>query len=308
MAVKAWGGPSGGGSAAGAADTTTDVVRSYQYARERDENSWDAIKRLGDEVAWRPFVVGRAFYYMSDEQLFKRRPRYELKPNSPAILDLAWDVDWGKPVSEATLTVALDHWGAPPGSVMLLSGWGPPDGRWLVTAVRRDWFSPTAEVTLKQPGKQQLEPAPERAQRTVSAAAAGGVAGIAAGTPDQAQQVYQAASSDEQLEHPLQQKPRAPSTRTRPARTAHPRARGRSNRPGSPSHPSPFVSGQYQTWGEPGPGKYFTVMCNPEHIWLRFNGIGSYWRFDTSPYGSGGYGPHMRSHAPPRPTGSRNAT
>jgi hypothetical protein len=45
-------------------------------------------------------------------------------------------------------------------------------------------------------------------------------------------------------------------------------------------------------------------MCNAGHIWIRWNGIGPAWRFDTSSYGdsytgsSGG-----RNRSTPRPSG-----
>jgi hypothetical protein len=65
--------------------------------------------------------------------------------------------------------VSLDRWGAPPGSVVVVDGYGPPDGRWLIVSVRRDYFAPTAEVSCRQPGKEKLEPANERGQRAANA-------------------------------------------------------------------------------------------------------------------------------------------
>ena len=82
------------------------------------------MQRLASEVGWRLFVVGNSVYFMSEEQLYARRPRYELRPDNPSVLDLAYDVDWGKATSEATMTVALERWGAPPGSVVILKDWG----------------------------------------------------------------------------------------------------------------------------------------------------------------------------------------
>ena len=109
-------------------------------------------------------MVGNSLYYMSEEQLYGRRPRYAVGPDHDAVLDLSYDVDWGKPVSEASLQVTLARWGAPPGSVILLEGFGPPDGRWLVAGVSRDYFSPVAEVKLLQPAKALLEPAERNEQ------------------------------------------------------------------------------------------------------------------------------------------------
>jgi len=54
-----------------------------------------------------------------------------------------------------------------------------------------------------------------------------------------------------------------------------------------------IVSGQYHEWGSPGVGKLFTVYCNYEHVWTRLHSS-KWWRFDTSPHGDGGRGPHLR--------------
>jgi cell wall-associated NlpC family hydrolase len=40
---------------------------------------------------------------------------------------------------------------------------------------------------------------------------------------------------------------------------------------------SPMVSGQFESWGEPGPGKWITVYANAGHVWMTVAG----WRFDT---------------------------
>lgn len=46
-----------------------------------------------------------------------------------------------------------------------------------------------------------------------------------------------------------------------------------------------IVSGEFEHWGEPGPGQWFTVYCNEGHVWIRLNHARIWWRFDTSPYG-----------------------
>jgi hypothetical protein len=40
---------------------------------------------------------------------------------------------------------------------------------------------------------------------------------------------------------------------------------------------SPMVSGQFEDWGDPGPGRWITVYANAEHVWMVVAG----WRFDT---------------------------
>jgi peptidoglycan hydrolase CwlO-like protein len=40
---------------------------------------------------------------------------------------------------------------------------------------------------------------------------------------------------------------------------------------------SPMVSGAYESWGEPGPGRWITIYANAGHMWMDVAG----WRFDT---------------------------
>jgi peptidoglycan hydrolase CwlO-like protein len=40
---------------------------------------------------------------------------------------------------------------------------------------------------------------------------------------------------------------------------------------------SPMVSGQFEDWGDPGPGKWITIYANADHVWMEVAG----WRFDT---------------------------
>lgn len=54
-----------------------------------------------------------------------------------------------------------------------------------------------------------------------------------------------------------------------------------------------WVSGQFEEYGAPGQGDYFTVYANSDHVWIRLH-KGPYWRFDTSPHGDGGRGPRLR--------------
>jgi peptidoglycan hydrolase CwlO-like protein len=58
---------------------------------------------------------------------------------------------------------------------------------------------------------------------------------------------------------------------------------------------SPLDSTSFESWGEPGPGKYITVYANAGHAYMVVGG----WRFDTSALSSGGtrWTTEMRSSA-----------
>jgi peptidoglycan hydrolase CwlO-like protein len=47
---------------------------------------------------------------------------------------------------------------------------------------------------------------------------------------------------------------------------------------------SPMVSGAFETWGAPGPGRWITVYANAGHVWMEVAG----WRFDTVALAAGG--------------------
>ncbi len=40
---------------------------------------------------------------------------------------------------------------------------------------------------------------------------------------------------------------------------------------------SPMVSGDFENWGDPGPGRWVTIYANAGHVWMEVAG----WRFDT---------------------------
>ena len=140
-----------------------------------------------------------------------------------------------------------------------------------------------------------MEPAPERTQRTVSAAAAGGVAGgsFAPGTPDLAQKVYQAAVEATAMNWAYSATPLRNDQRPGGHADCSSGVSWVLDRAGihipQPMKPNAPVSGQYLSWGDSGPGRFFTIMTNPGHIWIRWNGIGKYWRFDTRAFSGDSY-------------------
>jgi peptidoglycan hydrolase CwlO-like protein len=47
---------------------------------------------------------------------------------------------------------------------------------------------------------------------------------------------------------------------------------------------SPMVSGDFENWGDPGPGRWITIYANADHVWMQVAG----WRFDTVALAEGG--------------------
>lgn len=163
-----------GGTLKGIETGGGDYRKSYQYERQDGESSWSCFQRLAGEVNWRCFPIGRALHYISDPDLMRQRVQYVVTPEDDAVIDFEYDMDWNKPANDATLTVNLERWGAPPGAVIILDGWGTPDGRWLVKSLRRDWFQREAEIVLGQPEATKAEDAPGKGTHESRTATTGG--------------------------------------------------------------------------------------------------------------------------------------
>lgn len=56
-------------------------------------------------------------------------------------------------------------------------------------------------------------------------------------------------------------------------------------------------SGDMESWGVAGVGKFMTLWASSDHVWIQWHLKGKAWRFDTSPHNSGPFGPHQRSGA-----------
>ncbi len=48
---------------------------------------------------------------------------------------------------------------------------------------------------------------------------------------------------------------------------------------------SPLDSTGFESWGDPGPGRWITIYANADHAWMQVAG----WRFDTVALASGGH-------------------
>lgn len=285
----------------GGSDITGGSYRkSYQYQRDKDENSWECGLRLADEVRWRLFPVGRAFFFDSETDLFRREISEVVRKGDPRILDLPWEMDWNKPVNEFTFRVMLKSWEGYPGSTIMFDGYGAPDGRWLVTDLERDWFEPEADITVKQPLAPLKEPAAEIGKTTT------GVSGE--GTGGEIGRLYQAALHISNWGKPYTWGgghgvpmdsigPQGLDCSSSTSLALYRADLWDTKKNGNMA----YVSGDFDRWGAPGSGHLFTVMYNSTHVWIQFEQAAGmmYKRFDTShPDGGTGMsserGPRMR--------------
>jgi hypothetical protein len=180
--VEAFEGGGVGGSPAGAgfggegSDTSQQTIvrtATYEFSRGKPgerEDTFTACLRLAEEVKWSFFISGqRDIYFVNDNDLLKAEPRYIIKPDSPGLVSLTFDVEVGNrtviiggkrqpKASEATLKVRANRWAAPPGCVIQLQGWGPADHPWLVDSVERSLFDAEMTIQIRAPQHPLEEP------------------------------------------------------------------------------------------------------------------------------------------------------
>jgi hypothetical protein len=303
----------GGGESFGGGGTAR---QGYEFTRGlagKKEDTWVAGQRLAGEVRWRLFIAGaQTVYYASDEVLIASRPRYLIDPTTVGLVGHPrGKVEVGgrsilirgkrqpKP-SECEITVRLDRWAAPPGTVIEVAGYGAYDGRWIVEKIDRPPFDSQAVIGLRAPQKPLSEPAAEI--RTPSQTTVKG--------KSSSDRVYAEAQRISALKLPY-----GPGGHGLSWAAAKQGIKGAS--PGAsldcssstslalyagdlvPAINGPAVSDYFKSWGDPGKGKHMTVWVKPGsgangHVWIEFYGKPMK-RFDTSPYGSGPRGPQLRS-------------
>lgn len=158
----------------GGAPDRSQYFASYEYMvgqpdGPRGESYWAALTRLAGEIGWRVFIVANTVFFLSEEDLFRGRPRALLTEDTPGVLGIDFDAETTPSMaSQATVRMLADRWAAPPGSVVQLEAMGPADGRWIVTAIDRDLFDLEASVTLEKPAQELPEPRGESRTRQQS--------------------------------------------------------------------------------------------------------------------------------------------
>lgn len=301
----------GMGRVPGLTKTTTRIL-PYEFSRGnagQAEDSWTCIGRLADEVSWRRFMRDGVLWFASDKWLARQTPRFVFAEGARGVLAITHSEDARRSAAEASVTALADRWSVRPGDVATVTGQGPADGVWLVTDVQRSIYAATSTITLKRPTRPKIEPANQTQSTSVNVGGmpslrlgASQIGGGASAGPAKAQQFYNACQtiSDRHLPyvwgggHGRCGVASGGGFDCSGSVCAALGAAGLGYRLGGPVDTSGTMAGN---WGSPGRGRWFTVWANFEHVWVQFTGVGSAWRFDTSPHNCGADGAQLR-HCP----------
>lgn len=305
-------------SYSGESITSRTYRKKYIFSTEdngKSQNYWDAIGRLMDELQYARFMSNGYLYLISETQLFKSKSRMTLSEKTPGIdaIDFNWDT--GKEDASATITCRIQRWAAPPGTCVTLQGCGPANGKWLVGDIRRNLYSRDATITLRKPRPLLPEPSPGVSTVDLADTTASGFEN-SLGLPTFIAAMYRAAKRISDRHYPYVWG------------GGHARAgipdRGDGSDPGigydcSGSTAALFVAGGKMRKGTSvtvsnllpgsvgmvsGPGKYFTVWANVEHVFVEFYLHGKHddkhsIHFGTGNWGKGWNGPGINQNLHP---------
>lgn len=280
----------------GGSSSFSTYTKSYEFSRGKNETSWDALGRLAEEVQWRRFMRLGRLWFISEERLFAQKARLRLREGENGVDWIDFDVDIfarGKnPIGEVTVRARADRWLSRPGDVVIVEGQGPADGRWLVVNVKLDLVDPsgTIDVVLRKPVPKLAEPEAETGTRPDDEGTT---------KSSKVRQLYtEALKISDQNRAYVYGGGHGPSLTGIGPKDGLDCSSSTSlalKRAGMFDGQSAIVSGDFKSWGQKGEGKYVTVWYSTEHVWVEFKIPGKRGkRFDTSPHGSGGSGPHMR--------------
>jgi len=161
----------------GSSSDTVNYKMKYEFMvgppdGDRRENYLAATYRLADEVAWSAFWVRNTLHFISEDDLFKSKPQDNFRRFGKGIEGVSFSWDTQQRINQMTLSVRMNTWVCPLGTVIHFDEGGPAEGRWLVTNIRRSMFDELGEITLSKPMREKLEPANQPGQRQIRSSGA----------------------------------------------------------------------------------------------------------------------------------------
>jgi hypothetical protein len=166
----------GGELKGGSSEATTSSSQPYAFERKPKESTWACGQRLAEEVNFRNFESANVIYFVAEPALLESRVRMRIDDDTPGLtLGPDFDYDPGRRVNEVRLSAYTRAWAAPPGTVVLVDGLGPADGRYIVSTIKSNLSArDDCEITLKRPSPPLPEPAAETKSKTVSSEGSSG--------------------------------------------------------------------------------------------------------------------------------------
>jgi murein DD-endopeptidase MepM/ murein hydrolase activator NlpD len=134
------------------------TIQDHQY----DSNQMKNLERVLDVgTKMRAFTIKDRLIYMAEEDLFRSKSLMTLTEGKNGVDWIDYDDDDRKEIKTCTVTCRMRMWDAPLATVVTVDNNCSADGKYLVTNLRRSYFTTNGEITLTKPQHSKPEPAPE---------------------------------------------------------------------------------------------------------------------------------------------------
>lgn len=163
--IAAGGGTSGTKSKSTKHTSVEPVIFELNGKEETESNTLAGIEAYAQKYAWRFFKVGTTFYFIHDEYLVKSKTALTIAEDTEGVEDIQWEIDRNEKVKSPVVTIECRAhlWDPEPGDVIKLApsvGKELSEDKWIVhTIERKDITDNATIIELTRPGKTIDEPA-----------------------------------------------------------------------------------------------------------------------------------------------------
>lgn len=263
-----------GGSNVGSVSQT--VTERYAFERSKKENAWTNAHKLAGEVKWRRFMVAGKFFYVPDTFLLRAKRRAVIDEEASGIDTIDFDMHENVEIQEVSVSCRAPYWKVPPGCVAeLTKHMGPAAGAYVVETIEGSLFDSDPNLTIKlhKPVQPLKEPANETNTKSISIPGGGSSPEAPPGMPANVVKMIEEAEA-------IDGAPYSWGSGHESASVLKQRLK-KYDCSGAVSRilfvggylSSPAVSGALAGMFESGPGQWFTIYANGEHVFIEFRTV-----------------------------------
>jgi hypothetical protein len=129
----------------------TSTTVPYEFTRGVNQNSWECMQHLAEEVGWYLFVRNNILFYCSGNYLLGQQTRFTLEAHKKDVYWTNVSVDLGSldGIAEVEVTCHAEAHEAVPGEAVTIQNIGPASGTWVGMTATQNLLDAAHEVTSK---------------------------------------------------------------------------------------------------------------------------------------------------------------
>ena len=136
------------------------IYNSAVEAGDGSSTAWELLTGLATDINLRCFSDGFNLHFGSDDWLVNLTAPLTIREFTGPVHVIDFELDAGKPVSTATVTVDAESWALYAGKGVTVEGTGWADGQWIVSGFEREATSIRGRLDLERKQFVLTEPPP----------------------------------------------------------------------------------------------------------------------------------------------------